>query len=478
MNQAKKSDHHKVHIHVSEPASHISLNNRIEKAVAKGKIQSDRDFKQKRREFIADQQNQVVKRLAPVVNHLSNIGGKLLSQCQNTFCLTAQVTPGEIEKLANFHSVARIDRTGLVQPNDIEGREVRDGTQIKQYMTSGYVGSGSYNAGVIEVDGLSADHPGFLDYSTGPSRIMEMDDCSSGNCNSVSSYSNPSDHPTAVSGLFVGDLQDNQDPSVTGSGGQKDRSGYSTESNLFFWKTGGGSSDLEKAMDDAISKDLEVLNISIGSDSSDSKCKGETSRSRTANTLYENGIFTTFAAGNEQHGSTSDCTVEGPGSAIGLFTVGAHTNSPSSDGEYDIRYGDIDADSSRGGNATEGKGRTIIDLTAAGCREQMFDNIDDYTYDACGTSFASPTTAAAALNFTHFYESNYGTGNIHPGAVTANMLLMGDRQGENNTKLDTTYSNLWGAGRLKMRQWNDGGMDAPWEWGSYSTCVDDGVIGR
>jgi hypothetical protein len=472
MNQAQPYDHHDVHIYVSEPKSYVSLNNKMEKAIARGEVQSDKDFKQKRKEFIAQKHTKVANRLNPVVNHLLNIGGKLLSRCQNTFCLGARLTSAEIQKLETFSTVARINKVQPTEDDAIRGTQVVKGTQIKQFLDAGYPATSLHNAGVMENNGFNKDHSGFLDYNGGPARIGEMYDCNGGACSSVTNFSNPDNHATAVAGLVLGDLTEDQDPLVSSPSNQVNTSGYAREANLFFW-TFSTNNEWGKAMDHAIGYELRTVNMSLSA-TGDQKCLGKTSLSKTANDMYEAGFFVTKSASNDGHSSTSDCTVGEPGAAIGMFTVGAHTSDPSNEDEHEVRYGDIDPDSSRGGtSSSEGKNRTIIDVTAPGARELMFDTSGTYSYSGDATSFSTPTVSAAALDFMHFYESNYGTGNIHPGSVTANMLLMGDRQKEKGGKRTSGFSNLWGAGRLKMRMWDNSGMDAPWEWGSYSTCVDD-----
>jgi hypothetical protein len=469
MNQAKPSDQQEVHVSVSEPQTYVSINNRIETALAQGRIQSDRGIAQKREQFMSEQQIQVDNRLNSIVNHLSKIGGELLYECQKSFCITARVTTLEVKKLAKLPTVTRIDKVVPLEANSLKGEEVVNGSQIQQFIDEGYEADG-YNAGVIEVQRINHDHPGFSDGNSS-SRLQELHHCDGGQCQSINTFPNPKGHPTAVSGLVAGDLTENQDPSVA-SNAQVDKSGYARDADLFFWHSPDLSSDFGIAVDDDLNHELRTLNISIA-ETTNPECKGKGSLSKTANKLYENGIFATFAAGNRGYGlpSSTDSTVEPPGSAIGLFTVGGHTTGQGNN-EDDVRYGKIYPDSSRGGTSSEGK-RTIIDITAPACRREMLDKGDTYSYSACGTSYAAPTVSAGALNFIEFYDTNYGTGAIHPGAVTANMLLMGDRKREHGKKRDTGFSNLWGAGRLKMRMWNNSGMDVPWEWGSYSTCVDD-----
>jgi hypothetical protein len=98
--------------------------------------------------------------------------------------------------------------------------------------------------------------------------------------------------------------------------------------------------------------------------------------------------------------------------------------------------------------------------------------VGNYSQQASGTSLATPTVAAAAVNYMDFYRSHYSTWIDHPGALFNSMLLMGDRD-THNGKSSTKYDADWGAGRMLMRKFDSTGMDSPWSYGRYSTCVPD-----
>jgi hypothetical protein len=169
--------------------------------------------------------------------------------------------------------------------------------------------------------------------------------------------------------------------------------------------------------------------------------------------------------------SGSDCRIGIPGSAIGSFTVGGHGGDS---GIADVRSGSVYSNTSRGGY-NNGQ-RSIVDLTAPAWRRNMASTgSSDWTYAAWGTSFATPTVAAAALDFADFYETTFNSSWIlNPGALTANLLLMGDRQEEGGTRATSGYDEVWGAGRMMMRMFDSSGMDSPWNYGRYGVCVDDG----
>lgn len=72
--------------------------------------------------------------------------------------------------------------------------------------------------------------------------------------------------------------------------------------------------------------------------------------------------------------------------------------------------------------------------------------------------------------------SNGGSALIdNPGVMFSDLLLMGDRQIE-GSKSATLYSNLWGAGRFKMRKPDPAGLDSPAVWKNNSVCVEENEI--
>ena len=122
---------------------------------------------------------------------------------------------------------------------------------------------------------------------------------------------------------------------------------------------------------------------------------------------------------------------------------------------------------------TQGVNRSIIAVTAYGCRDEMFDTGGGYSDSGCGTSFAAPTVAAAAVDHVDFYKNNVSDLVDDPGVLHAQLLLMGDREGQSGN-ISSGFDSLWGAGRLKMRKLDTEGMDTPYGWGNGYTCVDNG----
>ena len=145
--------------------------------------------------------------------------------------------------------------------------------------------------------------------------------------------------------------------------------------------------------------------------------------------------------------------------------------------ESDVRTGLIYTQSPFGGaSATEGKSRSIIDVTAYAGRRKLFDTSGTYLTFAMGTSVADPTVAGGALDYNDYFKTqNSGSTTIdQPGSMAVSLLLMGDRQSRVGGKLTFGFDPLWGAGRLKMRQGDVTGLDAPAIWKIGSTCIEQG----
>ena len=121
-----------------------------------------------------------------------------------------------------------------------------------------------------------------------------------------------------------------------------------------------------------------IINVSLNL-GGDAFCLGETALSQAHNDAYELGMLPINSGGNlGGHASNVNCTVEEPGSAIGVLTVNGHGNSWFGT-ETDVRTGAIYASGPRGGvSAAEGKWRTIVDLTAHGYRRKSFDLAGGY----------------------------------------------------------------------------------------------------
>lgn len=493
-----------VMISLQKPEHYKPITVQLEEAIALGEVVEEKELEEARGQILAIQRSEVQTAILPVVQYIESIGGKVRAVCKNTFCLEADLNARQIQMLAEHSGVSRIDPLGKIKENLISASVISYGTQMDtktsgssfvQFIDDGFIGNRAYSsrlkAGVVEHQQLLEEHVGFKDGS-GNSRISLMRNCGYyyefpygmvQKCVSVSGFNPPDlNHATSVSGIIMGDLTLGQDPWVVSSLDRRNRSGFAGGGGLMFWRAE-DDNFLDNALDNiaGLSSPPHVVNMSTEYAGVDTSCTGEDTLSRIANNLYEVGVPLIYAIGNDGHISTSNCRIDSPGSSIGTFVVGNHTLE-SNYYETHVRYGSINPTSSRGGTTSEGKGRTITDLTAAGCHLYLFDKDGSYEGGGCGTSFSAPTVAAGALQMMDFYKFTYSSAmEYNPGKLYAQLLLMGDMTESSSTgQPDSSYDNLWGAGRFKMRRFDTYGLDAyeattpKYGFGSFETCIDDG----
>lgn len=507
-------------IHLRDPPGYEPMIYRMRRKIAEGQVTSLAERRSIGQQLVGEQVEQVRPVVDGLAEFIESAGGSVTTRCTFLPCLRALLDWNQLQSVAHHHDVVRVDKAYAPQASVISGAAVSLGTQMwddeawsppsevpMQFQDDNYLGDESVGnplfAGVLSHQQLDDDHPAFLDSGDpSSSRIAMMRGCGVSPCQNVSSWSAPQGHATKVSGLVVGDLTDGQDPTVTNSLQQIRRSGYAREAELVFWRAP-TDGNISTALDDiaywAYPLGLHVINMSISEPlSADPYCEGSYATARDMNDVFEAGALMVMAAGNSGHTSATDCRVAPPAASIGTFVVGSHTNSWSTEDQTDVRYGAISSFSSRGGTWYQGDNRTIIDQTAPGYRTLMLNrhagdpclqNGDCGNNTVCtngqcegydtvgtqGTSFAAPTVAGGAIELIDFYHDVIGNDIDDPGVLTANLLLMGDREAEGTGKHSSGYSNLWGSGRFKMRRWDDEGLDAPAGFEDFVTCIDDGT---
>jgi hypothetical protein len=449
---------------------------------ASGEIRSQADHEAWERRLIGERQSAVQTAQAPVIEAITAVGGDVLTTYENLFGLDARLTPAMVLALAEHPDVVRMDLdVQAVQSAEIMGTLVAAGTQIQQFIDDGNDGEfgSDVHAAIVDLDDYHDEHPGFKETSAAGTRIAGKFTCGA-SCVSVVNFPVPGiAHSTWVAGLVLGDLRDAQDPAYPGAAtvAQSDRSGYAGEARGYFYKLSPGfASSARRAFDHIItvSPKPRIVALAAGFPTDDDQCLGESPLNMDANDLFENGQLLIASAGNTGHAVTTDCTVLSPASAIGAFAVGGHGNSDMGL-ESDVRTATIYTDSPFGGaSASEGKSRTIIDVTAYAPRRKLFDTAGGYTIFSTGTSVSGPTVAGSAIDYNDFFKTaNAGSTTIdQPGSMAVSLLLMGDRQSRVGGKLTFGYDPLWGAGRLKMRKADAGGLDAPAIWKIGSACIE------
>lgn len=459
-----------------------TIDNQLVSLMLSGDIESSSELEEWRATLMQERADLIAAVQAPVRSAIETAGGKVTWQGKVVFGIDAVIPASALLAVAALTEVEQIDASSELVEN-ASGVGVGKGSQLTQFINSGHDGeNGSLNeshVAVVESKRLLEEHLGFNEGSGASDRIASMTQCqTSGSCFSVNAWSFPTgSHATEVAGLLLGDLRDGQDPTVTNSTERTRRSGYANEARLHMYRAANGTTSLRKSLDHIADRDgankPRIANLSTGGDE-DFNCDGETALSRAANDVFESGTLIVSAAGNQGHSNSSDCRVVSPGSAIGVFTVGSHGNSIN-ENVGDVRYGAINTNSSQGGSTAQGEGRTIIDVSGYGCRKLVFSLDGGYAESGCGTSYAAPTVAAAAVDYESWFRHfNSGSTTMrNPAYMYTALLIQGDRQGT-PAKLNTGFSSLWGAGRLKMRKGSLSGMDAPSLWKVGRTCVADG----
>ena len=449
-----------------------------------GLIQDETEAQFWETELAIEREKRVKAAQKPVAAAIKAVGGKVKHEYSALFGLDALLTPEMIDELSTNEDIVIMsgDVPG-VRLASITGSEVIAGSQIKQFIDAN--NNGEYSTDIyfanIDLDPVHDEHPGFIEGNgVSSSRIAGRFICSTVSCSSTTNFPVPGNpHGTWTAGIVFGDLRDAQDPNFPGSNttAQIQRSGYAGEARGYLYQAT-SSERVRKAFDHVIlrSPKPRVVSMAVGFPTLDSQCLGRTTLDIDANDLFENGILLIQSAGNSGNANLNDCTINPPAAAIGAFAVGGHGNSVTGT-TADVRTGAIYSASSRGGTATEGGRRTIVDLTAFAWRSLVFDSSGGYSLTGFGTSISAPTVAGGAIDFIDFYKTfTGGDAKIDmPGILAANLLLQGDRQGQGGLSL-SYFDNLWGAGRLRMRKFDTTGMDSPFYWETNHTCISNGEV--
>ncbi|MBN2801425.1 MAG: S8 family serine peptidase [Deltaproteobacteria bacterium] len=448
-----------------------------------------------RRAFVDERSSAGKRALAPVLQQLGAWGAEVT---------TSDVLVGTIQARVNREQLARLERLPMVigvepwlpEEEDagyyyfvdgeaIDGRELSDLLQSEQFYLGGWYGDiedldaddGVEHLGLAESGGdeVYRAHLGFHDGS-GNDRFQN---CRKhwlfGTCINDDPIAG-GQHPTGAASILLGDITRGQDGTVPYWLNREERSGVARRAHGVGLATG----DISRLQDPDWG--THILSKSATNYETDLECTGTPSLSKTANAMYEAGVAVFNSHGNRGHLDPDDCTVTDPGSAIGVFTVGA----------YEVSALDQEVDfpsNSRGGTANEGRRRSIIDIIAPtniefpypyrgdlsfyyGADWQDPESPPPNTYGA--SSGSTPTVAGSAALFRDYYLDTFGHAIDAPGLLYANMLLMGDRSTYDQGLLTTGYSNLWGAGKLRLRRFDGVGMEAPAGYGTGSLCVAHG----
>jgi hypothetical protein len=422
----------------------------------------------------------------------------------------------ELHRLAERGSglVRALDVIGMGRPDGVDGQEIRaaTGSQTQIALDQGHMGwRGTGGRPAVEVallDGAGFyrgnQHPGFADWSGGPSRVTSIMTCSTSSCWTDTINGSSFNHgAVAMLGAFS-DLLQGQDASVTTTAAREERShgAYEAEIEAYRWEPGGGEPGLIRAADPSIDSGVDMAVISWGN----SDCGNELAYTAWRDAwdyAYSQGVFGIISAANFVNRTDDNCTTNGWASRPDMLVVGAFGdtgataisnwaydserimggagtnlgNNPNCAGtDAQCLHSGYGGANTRFSSSFTTRARSVVDITAPSGREfgsHMNGTTPIYGTQCCGTSMAAPNAAAAAVTFKDWAIADGHTVFNDPGFMHVAMLLMGDGTGSGTnpnpgaapTSSTVGMNWIWGAGRLKMRLWNDVGLDGPWAWG-------------
>ncbi|MEZ4322586.1 MAG: hypothetical protein R3F61_34280 [Myxococcota bacterium] len=397
-------------------------------------------------------------------------------------CIETLTTASTRAFQADLTEPARQDGEGYtmaIQGLGINGVELEDMIQSTQFYDDGIDG---FDAGwAVFVEGGRAwnGHWGFDD-GTMQSRIhVCLSASTSGFCSvPLGSYTTVQ-HKTAVASILLGDITAGQDPNVTGTVARRQRSGVARGARGVGVANYNGS-----LLDNVLANSTYAPKVLTRSESSGvPNCSAGSSANQRLNSIFEAGVASFQSHGNNPP-SGAACTVSAPGAAIAAFTVGS----------YDTNSSDNPTIRSNSSTGPAPDGRTLIDMVLPQRYENAYphyawpqdSNGNTYHYGAewdpmnpgpewfGSSSAATPAMAGSAMLVRHWFLDTYGSAIDDPGLLYANLLLMGDRQsanGDPGTRMISNFHPRWGAGKLRLRQFDSTGMEAPYGYSSGSVCV-------
>ena len=477
-----------IHVAINLPRPGVqTLQDRMRRLIAGGDVTTRADYEAARTQLLSERMADVEPLVAEAAEFVTQLGGVVMRKCRIGHCLDALLTPRGILSLSSSNLVSRIDLVKTPTPYaDMDGELINEVYQTTQFWDFTFSDGGSnYNydgnnsattdvtAAIIEGDGgILSTHRGFKEDTSG-SRIRGMYLCTT-SCSTVSSWATPDDHFTQAAGCLLSDLTDGQDSNYAGSSDREKRSAPGREGQMWVYGSATSSSDAE-SYEHMVLRSPAPLIVSQSRGYNDGgSCLGEDSIAIDADELlYEQGILLFNAAGNST-GSSSNCTVGSPATAIGVHAVGGWGDGYTYTDECDARDEDTTTASSWGGNSTEGKNRSIIGALGSYYQKLRPDSGGVTSYsDFNGTSAATPSIASSAINFIDMYLHESGSYIEDPGPLQTWMTFMGNRRSTGTSKLTSKFHHHAGAGIAQMRMLNTEGLDSPYIWTDGDTCVEN-----
>ncbi len=412
------------------------------------------------------------------------IGGFWMSNAVEA--LVPKAILGELLKIPGLRLARLVPETTVESSTQWDGVDIRapGGMNSAIYDDAGYHGQAYQSAGgrTMRIGMVSTtgyyDHPGFKDSPNTASRIAAVYDCSfdpgaSGPGSDATSHA----HDLKCAGLATGSLNQGQISGYTATE-RTERTGVAEEPELYFFQ-GRSLASVKRALELAVDLEVDFLSMSAGVDSG---CDGRTTVELEDQLLeaQRHNVLMFKSAGNA---GQSGCTVTDPGGTPTVLTVAGLGSGSSTCTSSNYSSCPIWSGSSRGGIDGSIDGVALsealsgVSLAAPACPQYYYTDYsptepEPYVHvysgnPVCGTSYATPQVAGAAILMKDYFLAN-GDGFIGiEGRPFVVMLAMGDRQGTSGY-LTTGFDPVFGAGRFQLRRFDSSDNAAPWGWESYS----------
>ena len=280
---------------------------------------------------LEERKTQVAGDQKKLANIIKRKGGKVKREFVLSNMISASLPASAIEELAGTAGVVAVELDGKIS-SDADGIERRNAMGIPSGGISGLNGGqGSTNSsdtevlfGVIEANNaLNTSHLSFLDWSGGPSNIIDTDSCSSTSC-SGSSTTTSATHGTLVTSVLMGSIEQGQNPNITDTNDQRRRSGIAIEAHGRYYNAGGSLSGSAQAIEDAVIDGVDIINMSLSP--TDDYCSNHTLSGvrAAARAATDAGVLIVVTAGNDADDlPAGTCSVSSIGAIPDTLTVGA-----------------------------------------------------------------------------------------------------------------------------------------------------------
>ncbi|OIP42380.1 MAG: hypothetical protein AUK47_04525 [Deltaproteobacteria bacterium CG2_30_63_29] len=362
---------------------------------------------------------------------------------------------------------------------------------------------GEIRLGIIETISLSGSnalacgHPGWLDSSGGPSRMVSTKVCTGqwgGICYpGWCANSQSANHQNLVSSIAMGSIEEGQDTNFAGYGtsAQKSRSGILPEAEGYYYAMYSTSlCDLAIAVQEAVADGVDVINISAGADLiGDDTCNplfNACGVNEILKAALDAGVLTIKSAGNRSYVGT--CNVSYPAHQPTVVAVTGVNNGYQPPISYEKDYPDTIFSGSGAAGAIEVVAldfswvdHPFVALAAPFVAEYMFLYPETYLYPtgvpllnaSAGTSMAAPVVAGFAGAMRQALN-DYGFDGNDARTLMVNTFLLGDGYAGGGYSWQKSYNTVGekvGFGRAYARFPGAPMLGSSWGWESIAANI-------